>query len=362
MSNENTPKKSFFNKNFFDKNLLLNNKKKIDSSNYLLMITICLFFVLYIVGLIVYQDKGFGKPQTFFNMLIDNAALLVAASGMTLVMITGGIDISVGSMACFVCMFLSYTMEIMNFPAGLSIFLVLSFGIIFGMFQGWCVSYMKLQPFIVSLAGLFFCRGLAAIITTQQVSITKNKFFLEVANKDIVIPFLKTVNKRGVEIPTIIHPSVIIAIITVIAVWYLLKYTKFGRSIFAIGGNEQSALLMGINVKRTKFIAYIIEGFLASLAGLLWCLNSPGASLEVAKGFEMDAIASSVIGGTMLTGGVGTVIGTVFGVLIKATIETVIRFQGNLSSWWGKIILSAILCIFIILQSIFAIIKKRKSE
>ncbi|MCI5607584.1 MAG: sugar ABC transporter permease YjfF [Treponema sp.] len=336
------------------------NRKKIDSTNYLLIITISLFAVMYIVGLFVYNKAGFGKPQTFFNMLIDNAALLVCASGMTIVMITGGIDISVGSMVALVCMTLSYSMEYMNMPAGVAIALVLIFGLIFGAFQGWCVSYMELQPFIVTLAGLFFCRGLTAVISSNQIAITKNKWFLAVAKKDLIVPFMDTINKRGVRMHTIVHPSVIIAIITIIIIWYMLKYTRFGRNLYAIGGSEQSALLMGINVKRTKFFAYVVEGFLSSLAGLLWCLNTTAGFVEQAKGFEMEAISSAVIGGTMLTGGVGTVVGTFFGVLIKATIETIIRCQGTLSSWWNKIVLSAILCFFIILQSVLSMMKRKE--
>ena len=144
--------------------------------------------------------------------------------------------------------------------------------------------------------------------------------------------------------------------------WFILRYTRFGRNLFAIGGNEQSALLLGINVKRTKFAAYVLEGFLAALAGFVFCLNTTAGFVEQARGFEMEAISSAVIGGTMLTGGVGTVIGTFFGVLIKATIETLIRCQGTLSSWWNKIVLSSILCFFIVLQSVFAIIKAKRAS
>lgn len=337
-------------------------KKKIDSSNYLLLVTIVLFLIMYIVGCIIYHDSGFARTQTFLNMLIDNAGLMIAASGLTVVMIAGGIDISVGSMVCFVCMFLSYGMERMNMPSGLAIALVLIIGIAFGAWQGWLISYMKLQPFIVTLAGLFFCRGMAAVISSDQISIKANQGFLAFAEKKLIIPFGGYVNRAGKIINPFIHPSVIIALVTMIVIWYVLKYTRFGRNLFAIGGSEQSALLMGINVKKTKFLAYVLEGFLASLAGLVFCLNTTSGFVEQARGFEMDAIASAVIGGTLLTGGVGTVVGTFFGVLIKATIETLIRCQGTLSSWWNKIVLSTILCFFIILQSIFTIIKNRKSR
>ena len=149
------------------------------------------------------------------------------------------------------------------------------------------------------------------------------------------------------------------AILLVLA-FIMLKYTKFGRSIYAIGGNEQSALMMGLNVRRVKLKAYILDGFLCGVGSVLFCLNTLGGFVEQAKGFEMDAIASSVIGGTLLTGGVGNVFGTLFGVLIKATIEAFITFQGTLSSWWTRITIAALLCFFIVLQSILAMVKKKK--
>lgn len=361
--------------------LLSLKNKKIDSSNFMLVITICLFAVMYILGCVVFADAKFGTRQTLLNMLIDNAGLLIAASGMTMVMITGGIDISVGSVVGLVCMMLSFFMENMGMGAVAAIVVCLLFGLIFGAFQGWLISYMELQPFIITLAGLFGCRGLTAVLSTEQIAITDatagGARFLSWANKDIFFRFGEdpkgemsflnwllgaTQNKRGVISYPFIHPSVVIALIMVVIVWYVLKYTRFGRNLYAIGGNEQSALLMGINVKKTKFIAYMLEGFMASLAGIVFCLNTTSGFVEQARGFEMEAISSAVIGGTMLTGGVGNVIGTFFGVLIKATIETLIRCQGTLSSWWNKIVLSVILCFFIVLQSVFLILKSKRKN
>lgn len=340
------------------KNLSL--KKKVNGSNFLLTVTIVLFVLMYIAGIIIFNKAGFGKIQTFLNMLIDNAGLIIAAAGMTVIMITGGIDISIGSVIGLVCMMLAYMMQNLGMNAWLSITIVLLFGVVFGAFQGFLIAYMKLQPFIITLAGLFFCRGLTAMISVNQIAITTNKTFLGMAQKDIHLLIGATVNKHGVKMYPFIHPSVVIALVTLIIIWYVCKYTKFGRNLFAVGGNEQSALLMGINVRKTKFLAYLLNGFLAALAGFVFCLNTTSGFVEQAKGFEMDAIASAVIGGTMLTGGVGTVIGTFFGVLIKATIETYIRCQGTLSSWWNKIVLSALLCFFIVLQSVFIIIKNKK--
>ena len=333
--------------------------KKLSGNNFLLFVTVAMFAVMYCVGLFLYQDQGFGNMQTFFNMLIDNAGLIIAAAGMTLVLIAGGIDISIGSVVGLVCMMLADLMQNKGVDAATAITIVLAFGVFFGALQGWLIAYLKLQPFIVTLAGMFFCRGLTAMISVDQIAIS-NPTFLGIAQANIKSIIGATVNKRGKLLYPFVHPNVIIALIAIFAVWYVCKYTKFGRSLFAVGGNENSALLMGINVRKTKFYTYVLNGFLASLAGLAFCLNTTSGFVEQARGFEMEAIASAVIGGTLLTGGVGTVVGTFFGVLIKATIETFIRCDGTLSSWWNKIVLSALLCFFIVLQSLFSALKEKK--
>ena len=230
-------------------------------------------------------------------------------------------------------------------------------GLAFGIVQGFLVTYMGIQPFIVTLAGMFFGRGMTAIISTDMISI-KNEVFLKWANYRFYMPFGST-NKKGKFIPAYIPPTVVIAIIVVLIIAVLLKYFKFGRKLYAIGGNRQSALMMGLDVKKTMFRAYVLDGFLAGLGGFLFCLNSCAGFVEQAKGLEMDAISSAVIGGTLLSGGVGTPIGSLFGVLIKGTISSLITTQGTLSSWWVRIILSALLCFFIVIQSVIASMKKK---
>ena len=231
-------------------------------------------------------------------------------------------------------------------------------GLAFGIVQGFLVTYMGIQPFIVTLAGMFFGRGMTAIISTDMISI-KNEVFLKWANYRFYMPFGST-NKKGKFIPAYIPPTVVIAIIVVLIIAVLLKYFKFGRKLYAIGGNRQSALMMGLDVKKTMFRAYVLDGFLAGLGGFLFCLNSCAGFVEQAKGLEMDAISSAVIGGTLLSGGVGTPIGSLFGVLIKGTISSLITAQGTLSSWWVRIVLSALLCFFIVIQSVLASAKKKK--
>ncbi len=333
-------------------------KSSIDENAYLLIITILMFVVMYGLGMIIFADKGFAKPQTFLNLFVNNAGLIVVAVGMTVVMITGGIDISVGSVVGLSCMMLAYMMENMNVPAFAAMAIVLVYGLLFGSIQGFLVAYLRVQPFIVTLAGMFFCRGLTAVISSAMINIT-NATFMKISQFKIYFPFLATLNKKGKLITPFIYPSVIIALIVLLVFFVVLKYTKFGRAIYAVGGNEQSALLMGLNVRNTKLKAYILNGFLATLGGILFCFNTNAGFVEQARGFEMEAIASAVIGGTLLTGGVGNVIGSLFGVLIKGTIESFITTQGTLSSWWTRIVISLLLAFFIILQSVFASIKDR---
>ena len=337
----------------------MKNKKQLNQTTFLLMITIILFFVMYGIGCVLFNAQGFSKMQNFLNLFISNAGLIVIGIGMTVVMITGGIDISVGSFVAMGCMMLAYMMEKGNIGAIPAVLIVLVTGIVFGFVQGFLVAYMDIQPFIVTLAGMFFARGMTAIISKDMISIT-NETFMAWAKLRIYLPFGGYYNKKGVLIQPYIYPTVVIAILLLIAAFVMLKYTKFGRSIYAVGGNEQSALMLGLNVRKVKLKAYILDGFLCGVGSILFCLNTLGGFVEQAKGFEMDAIASSVIGGTLLTGGVGNVIGTLFGVLIKATIEAFITFQGTLSSWWTRITIAALLCFCIVLQSILSMMKTKK--
>lgn len=335
-------------------------KKKMNSNTLLLLITIALFVVMYIVGCIIYANKGFTHLQTFLNILINNAGLLCVACGMTCVMLTAGIDISVGSLIAMDCMFLAVGMEKWGMNAIVLMILVLLIGIVFGAVQGFCIGYLEIQPFIVTMAGMFFARGMTAMIYSKQISVSSNELFVKLANIKINIPFGSYVNSKGVEQIPFIRIPVLIALVVLIAVFIMLKYTKFGRSLYAVGGNEQSAIMMGLDVKKTKMKAYILSSFLCSIGGICYCMNTMSGSVQQALGLEMDAIASSVIGGTLLTGGVGNVIGSFFGVLINGTISTLVKTNGKLLSSWSSIAVAALLCFFIVLQSIFAKIKDSK--
>ncbi|MCR5329641.1 MAG: sugar ABC transporter permease YjfF [Lachnospiraceae bacterium] len=336
-------------------------KKKINSNTLLLFITIALFIVLYAGGCIAYGSKGFTHLQTFLNILITNAGLICVACGLTVVMLTAGIDISVGSLVAMDCMMLAVGME-KGIGAVPMCLLVLLVGLVFGSVQGFFVGYLGIQPFIVTMAGMFFGRGMTAVICTDQVSINEssNPTFYKWANAKIIIPFGGYVNKKGAYMAPFIRITVIIAILVLIAIFLMLRYTKFGRSLYAIGGSEQSAAMMGLNVKKVKMEAHILSSFLCSIGGICYCLNTMAGSVRAALGFEMDAISSAVIGGTLLTGGVGNVIGTFFGVLINGTISSIVKSNGKLASSWPNILTAALLFLFIVIQSVFAAIRIKK--
>lgn len=170
-------------------------RRKLDGNSFLLVITIALFLVMYVVGCILFKTQGFAKTQNFLNLFISNAGLIVIAVGMTIVMITGGIDISVGSVVAMVCMILAWTMEMAGWGAIWSTVFVLAIGLVFGFVQGWLVAYLKIQPFIVTLAGMFFARGMTAVISKEMISI-KNEMFLSWAQCKIYLPFGGYINKK----------------------------------------------------------------------------------------------------------------------------------------------------------------------
>ncbi|MBQ2454411.1 MAG: sugar ABC transporter permease YjfF [Lachnospiraceae bacterium] len=316
--------------------------------------------VLYAGGCIAYGAKGFTHLQTFLNILITNAGLICVTCGMTCVMLTGGIDISVGALIAMDCMLLAVGMS-KGMGAIPMVLIVLLIGAAFGIFQGFLVGYLEIQPFIVSMAGMFFCRGMTAVICTDQVSIKEatNPLFYAWANAKIVIPFGGYINNKGKYMAPYVRPGVIVALLVLVLTFIMLRYTKFGRSLYAVGGSAQSAAMMGLNVKKIKMGAYMLSSFLCSVGGICYCLNTMAGSVTQALGLEMDAISSAVIGGTLLTGGVGNVIGSFFGVLINGTISSIVKTNGKLASSWPNILTAALLFIFIVIQSIFAALRER---
>jgi len=218
---------------------------------------------------------------------------------------------------------------------------VLLIGVTLGLFMGYLIQTFNLPPFIVTLAGLYLARGLCYVVSLFTIAIN-NAFWQSAAHAQI--------NLIG---NNFISPSVLIAIVILLAGMFISRYTKFGRTIYAIGGNEQSAILMGLPVARTKILLYAFSGFCSALAGIVFSFYTLSGYALDGQGMELDTIASVVIGGTLLTGGVGSVLGTLFGVFVYGTIQVLIVFQGTLNSWWTRIAIGFLVFVFCLLQRLF---------
>ncbi len=330
----------------------------VSSTTLLLTITISSFIIMYLLAMLIWGG-GFLNPQQFFDIFNNNAYLIVISCGLTVVMIAAGIDISVGGMIALVTMTCVIYLEDHTGTVFGSMLIALSMGLAIGIIQGFLISYLDIQPFIVTLGGMFFAKGMTTIVSSTPRTIT-NEAFLLLKDARIIVPGLGTYGKTGNFIPVRIEPGVIIAIVIVLLVWAMCKWTRFGRNLYAVGGNSQSALMLGINVKKTKFFSYVLCGLLAGIAAYIYLLHTGAGNASNATSAEIQAIASSIIGGTLLTGGVGSVIGSLFGVLSLKTISNIVVASGLREPYWQSITTGLMLCFFILLQSIILKIRKNR--
>ncbi|MFC9328733.1 galactofuranose ABC transporter, permease protein YjfF [Kitasatospora sp. NPDC057015] len=310
-----------------------------------LLVTAVLLVAMFGAGSVQYD--GFFSGQVLLNLLIDNAFLLVVAVGMTFVVLTGGIDLSVGAVVALSTMVSAWLVERHGWPILVVVPLVLAIGAGLGWVMGWVIHTFEIQPFIVTLAGMFLARGLCYTIGVESISIT-DPTYTSMAQSHIPLP-------GG----TFLSLSAVIAVAVVIVAFVVLHHTRLGRNVYALGGSEQSALLMGLPVARTKITVYAVSGFCSALGGVLLTFYMLSGYGLHAVGLELDAIAAVVIGGTLLTGGSGYLLGTVLGVAVLGLIQTIISFQGTLSSWWTRIVIGGLLFVFIVLQRL--IIMRRRA-
>ena len=331
----------------------LKRREPLTDAQLLMTISIGIFVFMYAVAMIA-LGGAFLKVQQFFDLLNENAALIIISCALTIVMIGGGINISVGgviSLTCMACaLFLNGHTGALSVP--MAALLALGIGLAFGAGMGFLISYLDIQPFIVSLAGMFLARGLTTMLSVNPVNVDHEGFKALVKDSKLKIGFLGYVAPNGNLIPAKLEIGAMVAIFVVILMYLLLRYGRLGRNIYALGGNQQSALMLGINVKRARFYSYLISGLLSGLAGFVFLTHKATGNASVAMRSEMDAIAASIIGGTLLTGGVGNVFGTLFGVLILATIQKIIGLSPLNDSWWQDMASGAMLGLFIILQSV----------
>lgn len=303
-----------------------------------LVATGVVWLLLFATGGVLFD--GFLSLRVFFNLLSDNAFLGVIAVGLTFVILSGGIDLSVGSMVGCTGILTAVLIQAHGWHPLAAIFAALAFGLAIGASQGGLIQRFGLPPFLVTLAGLFFLRGVSLWISRESVRID-HSLFADMAAFSVKLP-----GKASLSLGALAFLAVLIGGIAV------ARHTVFGRTVFAIGGSESSAVLMGLAVPRTKVGVYALSGVLSAFGGVLYALYTSSGNAISGTGMELDAIAAVVIGGTLLSGGVGSVFGSFVGVLILGTAQTLISFQGTLSSWWTKIFIGALLLAFIVLQKV----------
>ncbi len=324
-------------------------KEAISNSNLLFAIAAAIFVLMYGFAILCYP-RSFLQYQTFFDLFNLNAPLIILTLGLSIVMIGGGIDISVGAVTGLVTMCCAVFLESGTGSVGGSMLLALGIGVAFGVLQGFLIAYLEIQPFIITLSGMFLANGLLTTIHKDPLNVTLPEFVL-LRDFEIVVPWLGTTNRLGNFIPLAIKPGAVVALALIALLAVLMRWSRFGRNLYAVGGNSQSALMLGIDVRRTKFGSYALCGLLSGVAGFVFIMTTGAGNVGNASGFEMKAIAGSIIGGTMLSGGVGNLIGSPIGALTLLTINELIRAAG-VNSNFQSIVSGLLLCVFIVLQSV----------
>ncbi|MBI1622393.1 galactofuranose ABC transporter, permease protein YjfF [Aquamicrobium zhengzhouense] len=303
---------------------------------YPLLATIGIFLVGYLISYL--QFPAMLSTRVVGNLLTDNAYLGIVAVGMTIVILSGGIDLSVGSVIAFSGVFIAVMLRETSLHPLAVFALLLIITTAFGAAMGWLIHFLAMPAFIVTLAGMFLARGVAYMMTIDSVAIS-HPFYSMLTSAYWLMPGKGRLTLIGV-----------LMLISVLIGAIIAHRTRFGASVFAIGGGEQTARLMGVNVGRTTVLIYAFSGLMAGLSGIVFSIYTGSGYPLATVGTELTAIAAVVIGGTILTGGAGYVIGTLFGVLTMGLIQTYIVFDGTLSSWWTKIVIGLLLLVFILLQ------------
>jgi simple sugar transport system permease protein len=302
--------------------------------------TLVVFLILYAVSWARFPT--FGSTVVLGNILYDTSFLGIVAVGMTFVIISGGIDLSVGSVIAFTGVFCALIIKNTQLHPLVVFALALALGTAFGATMGAIIHYFKIAPFIITLAGMFLARGSTFLLTTESVGVTH--------------PFYHSLYALAIKFPDSGRLSVLAMVFLVVLLGgiFIAHFTEFGRNIYAMGGGDNTAFLLGVPIARTTIGVYALSGFLAALSGVVYSLYTSSGYPLATVGVELDAIAAVVIGGTLLSGGSGYVAGTFIGILIQGVIQTYIAFDGTLNSWWTKIIIGMLLFLFIVLQKVLA--------
>ncbi len=314
-----------------------NGRNPFSINNAPIITTMALFVFMYAIASISFP--GFFSAYNLINIFKANAYIGIIAVGMTFVILTGGIDLSVGSVVAFTSIFIAKMYEAYQMPTWISMLICLPIGIVLGFTVGCLIAVFKLPEFLVTLVAMFLMRGIAYMVHQGTISI----------NDDPFITFMK---RTGIEVGAgNLSLYVLVFILVLVAGILVSKYTKFGRNVYALGGDESSAILMGLPVMRTKIAVYTLSGFLAVLGGIVFTIHMASGKPHNAIGLELNVISAVVIGGTLLSGGSGRVIGTLFGVLIYDLVFKLPAYISAFREWWAQILVGILVLVFILIQT-----------
>ena len=308
--------------------------KRIPVNIYPVLATAAVFFILFATASLMFP--GFCSLYVVTDLFSENAFLGIAALGMTLVILSGGIDLSVGSLIGFTTIFTARCITDFQLHPLLAWLLAILIGVAFGALMGTLIVRFKMPPFLVTLGGLFLARGMAFAVKKESIQI-HHSFYETLDNFRLLIAHAE-----------LTFPAILFILLLLRLIW-LLHYTPFGRAIYAIGGNEHSARLMGLPVDRSLIMVYTLNGLFAAIAGIAMTLYMDSGNPTNALALELDVIAVVVIGGTLLSGGVGYALGTLLGFLIHTTIYQITYFA-NVPASLGSITIGLLLLLFILLQ------------
>jgi ribose/xylose/arabinose/galactoside ABC-type transport system permease subunit len=326
----------------------LSKRLKITVNNVPILTTISIFVLMYTIASIVFP--GFFSLYNLVNIFKANAYVGIIAVGMTFVIISGGIDLSVGSVVAFTSIFIAKMYEAIGMHTWVSMLICIAIGLVLGFTMGCLITFFELPGFLVTLVGMFLMRGLAYVVHQGTISI----------NKDPFIGFMK---KTGIKVGAGNLSLYVWVFILILVIGILLaRYSKFGRNVYAIGGNENSAILMGLPVKKTKVLIYTLSSLLATIGGIVFTIHMASGKPHNTVGLELHVIASVVIGGTLLTGGSGRVIGTFFGVLIYGLVFKLPAYISAFREWWAQILVGLLVLVFILIQTFVADRTARNTE
>ncbi len=298
-----------------------------------LLVTVTVLLALFAGASTAYD--GFFSWFQFTLLFADNAALGLAAVGMTFVILTGGIDLSVGAVIAFAAMLAALLLDRLGLSLWLAFPAVLLAGAAFGGAMGWIIHIFALPSFLVTLAGMFLARGGALALTQEKrIGLTDHS----------ELAALSSASVAGLTLPALTF------LVVVALAAFILRDTRFGRTAYALGSDESAARLMGLPVASTRIGVFALSGLCAAAGGIMLVIGTQAGDASAAFLLELDAIAAVVIGGTALAGGRGSVVGTLMGVLILGIITTIPNYQGNLNSWWIRILIGLLLLAFVLIQ------------